>query len=488
MTDSFYSDLRIAPANGLSPLKRVWEFGFNTDHAPMVMRSDLREHMQMAREQLGMRYWRCHGTLSDDVSILIEDLQGRRRTTFSGLKRILDAALSTGVKPFMELSFMPSLLARDPSQTITHYRGITSPPRDFAEWGALIGNTARFLADTYGVAELRSWYFEVWNEPNIPFWLGTQAEYFELYRQAALAIKRVDSRLRVGGPATARAAWVREFLDYCRATNTPVDFVSTHIYPSDIDFVDSDRGDVKLLGVDFVYEHLRRVQCEVAETTPGLPVIWGEWNSSACPFAANHDEANNAALVAAALAGIEEYGDGSLYWNLSDIYEEGGHHFAPFHGGYGLFTVDDIPKSAARAFELFHQLGDWKLDVSGLPPSPARGALASLDGAKRGCSVALWNHIGPADGAGQAWTLDLEIAGAKGEAELIAVAPGAGSAYETWVTMGTPDTLTPAQHKQLLAASVPGRTVLRGQGGRFRVALDPGTVALLQVDLEQAKD
>jgi len=144
--------------------------------------------------------------------------------------------------------------------------------------------------------------------------------------------------------------------------------------------------------------------------------------------------------------------------------------------------VDDIPKSAARAFELFHQLGDWKLDVSGLPPSPARGALASLDSAKRGCSVALWNHIGPTDGAGQAWTVDMEIAGAKGEADLIAVAPGAGSAYESWLAMGAPDTLTPAQRSQLLAASVPGRTVLCGEGGRFRVVLEPGTVALLQVD------
>jgi len=183
--DTLNSPIQINPQDS-KKLDHIWQFGFNTDHAPLVMRGDLQRHMRTAVEHLGMRYWRCHGTLSDDVG-LFSIKNEKEHFTPSGLKHIIDAGLATGVKPFFELSFMPASLARSTDTTLTHYRALTSPPEDFAHWGELIKTTVSWLRDTYGEEEVASWYFEVWNEPDIQFWAGTQEEYFTLYEYAAKA-------------------------------------------------------------------------------------------------------------------------------------------------------------------------------------------------------------------------------------------------------------------------------------------------------------
>lgn len=473
--------LQIDPTDS-RPMRRVWEFGYNTCHAPIVMRTDMQVPMRRAAEELGMRYWRCHGTLSDDVGLLYQDEKGALHHCFSGLERIIDAGLSTGAKPFLELSFMPAALARDPSQMITYYRGISSPPKDFRQWGKLIEKTVAFLAETYGLAELRKWYFEVWNEPNIPFWSGTQEEYFELYRSAALAIKKVDSRLRVGGPSTARAAWVADLLAYAKRTRTPVDFVSTHIYPSDVPFMEEAHGDVELLGIDFLHEHFARVRQEVDSAGFRGPIIWGEWNSSAGPLAENHDDANNAAFIAGTLSCMEEYADGSLYWNCSDIYEEVNYHFAPFHGGYGLYTVDNIAKSAARAFELFARLPERRLAIEGLPSTRARGAIAAADRDGKRLGIILWNHS--ENRSTRPWEVELDLTGAPLTSYTRTdILPGQGSAYETWQKLGKPMTLSAAQLKKLQAASVPKTSKVRvpKKAAPFTLTVAPGSAVMIEI-------
>lgn len=458
--------LPLAPA----PLKRGWSFGANTCHAPIVMRSDLQAQMRRCRNKLGFRHWRAHGTLSDDVSVFTTYPDGRSHYTFSGLKRILDAVLATGMKPFLELSFMPSALSRDASKSITHYHGLTAPPADFARWEALVAETVRFLLETYGAAELETWYFEVWNEPNIPFWDGTQEEYFQLYRHAVRALKATHPRLRVGGPATARGEWIEDFLDDCARHGTPVDFLSTHIYPSDVAFVDSAAGDVKLLGLDFLWQNFERVHAAVQARRPGLPIIWGEWNSSAGPLAENHDTCENAAVIASALAGMERWADASLFWNLSDIYEECRYHFAPFHGGYGLLTVDDIPKSAYRAFEFFERLEAHALPIAGLPATAERGALGSVSADRKTLVIVFWNTAALGE-----WRDEIAPPPGYAPARLERILPGQGSAYEAWVALGRPMNLSPVQHRALCDASRPAVTT--EWDGRTLV-LPAGTAAL----------
>jgi xylan 1,4-beta-xylosidase len=475
--------------------------GFNTCHAPIVMRSDVQQHMRMAHDELGMQYWRCHGTLSDDLDLYKRLGSSEPRCHFSGLARVIDAALAAGVRPFLELSFMPRALARDPSQVITHYKGITSPPVDFKSWGKLIRQTVEFLCARYGRAELRKWYFEIWNEPNIGFWRGTRDEYFQLYRHAALAIKHADSSFRVGGPATARGEWIPETLRFCRDSRTPIDFVSTHIYPSDVAFVDSAEGNVELKGMRFLWEHFDRVEKEVAAYDPKLPIIWGEWNSSAGPLAENHDSCNNAPLVAGALAGMARHAHGSLYWNLSDIYEECEYHFRPYHGGYGLYTVDGIAKSAARAFELMHRLLPRQMPLSGLPENPARGALATCDPAREKLAILFWNHSehieidehghpipAKSDHVGTTktglWKTRLDLGRWRPRhGHITRILPGAGSAYESWVAMQSPDNLTSAQLRRLQKASLPRVEKMTPRPGTpIDIDVPVGTVALMTLE------
>ncbi|TVP81077.1 MAG: hypothetical protein EA353_02295 [Puniceicoccaceae bacterium] len=459
-----------APADAPQSLKRSWEMGANTCHAPIVMRSDLQAQMARTHRDLGFRYWRAHGTLSDDVSIFTINPKGEAHYTFSGLKRILDAVLASGLKPFLELSFMPKALSSDASKTITHYRGTTAPPTDFSKWEALVREVTQYLLQTYGAEELKSWYFEVWNEPNIPFWTGTQDEYFQLYRHAAQAVKSVNPELRIGGPATARGEWIGDFLDDCIKHGAPVDYLSTHIYPSDLAFIDAAEGDVELLGMDFLHQNFARVRDEVDARLPGLPIIWGEWNSSAGPLAENHDTCENAAVIAAALSGMERWADGSLFWNLSDIYEECQYHFAPFHGGYGLLTVDNIPKSAFRTFEFFHRLEARQLPLRGLPESAERGAFGSISEDGKRIALILWNTCALGD-----WQTPLELPEGFRPSELELILPGQGSAYEAWLKLGRPMNLSKAQTDLLQAASVPAK---ENNWNGTSITLPAGTVAL----------
>ncbi len=142
---------------------------------------------------------------------------------WSYVDQIYDGLLANGVRPFVELSFMPTALAASQKPHPFWYKPLPNPPRSYEKWGELVGAFTRHLEDRYGADEVRQWYFEVWNEPNIDFWTGkpAQSTYFELYDAAASAVKEVDGRLRVGGPATAQAAWVGDFIRHCAQAGHP---------------------------------------------------------------------------------------------------------------------------------------------------------------------------------------------------------------------------------------------------------------------------
>ena len=154
---------------------------------------------------------------------------------FSYVDQIYDGLLANGVRPFVELNFMPQALASTPKQQSFWYHPYVAPPKDWNLWQDLIRNFASHLVARYGIEEVSKWYFEVWNEPNLDFWAGEprQASYFTLYDRTAQALKSISPRLRVGGPSTAQAAWVSEFVRHCAETNAPLDFVSTHVYAND---------------------------------------------------------------------------------------------------------------------------------------------------------------------------------------------------------------------------------------------------------------
>jgi xylan 1,4-beta-xylosidase len=217
------------------PFPHFWEQMFGSGRAILSLRDNYRTDLRQVKQITGLEYIRFHAILDDEVGVYSEDSQGKPIYNFSYVDQIYDGLLANGVRPFVEISFMPNQLASSHTLQDFWYHPNVAPPNDWGRWNDLITAFAQHLVDRYGADEVAQWYFEVWNEPNLDFWAGQprQETYWELYDNTAMTIKKVNPRLRVGGPASAQAGWVDAFIRHCVEKHIPVDFASTHVYAND---------------------------------------------------------------------------------------------------------------------------------------------------------------------------------------------------------------------------------------------------------------
>ena len=341
-----------------------WEDTFGSGRAILALRDNYRKDLVDVHDQAGMRYVRFHAILHDEVGVYDEDDKGNPVYNFTYVDQIYDGLLERGVRPFVEISFMPRKLAAKEAIHPFWYKQNVSPPKDYGKWDALMRAFAQHLVERYGIDEVSQWYFEVWNEPNIDFWAGDpkQATYFELYDHTARTLKAVNSRIRVGGPATAAAHWVPEFLNHAKEQQVPVDFVSTHGYADDS--VEDMFGTHEEIAMrDRVCRAIAKVDGEIkASAFPSLPLMWTEWNVP------SYDKLNarDNWYVGPALARDISQCDGHVnmmsYWTFDDVFEEGGVKTTPFDGGFGLIAPGRIKKPSFYDFALLHQLGNMRLE------------------------------------------------------------------------------------------------------------------------------
>ena len=349
-----------------TPLTHFWEHTVGSCHAPLALRADWRAQLRRCHEELGFRHVRFHGLLCDDVGTLILN-QDRFLYSFFNSDQIWDFVLSIGMKPFVELSFMPEALASGNS-TVFHYKGNITPPRSYEDWTTLIRKLVAHWVDRYGREEVRTWFFEVWNEPNLKdFWTGSQDDYFKLYRYTVEAIKGLDKRLRVGGPATAKNEWISEFVEFCERNGLPADFVSTHHYPTDA--FGTAEQDTETQLAHSRRSILREWALDTRRRARGRPLYYTEWNASSNPRDPLHDEPYAAAFAIKTVMEMNGLVDCYSFWTFSDIFEENYFPSVPFHGGFGLLNLHGIPKPTYRAFELLHRLGNQSFRVDGTHPT-----------------------------------------------------------------------------------------------------------------------
>jgi xylan 1,4-beta-xylosidase len=345
-----------------TPLPHFWEHTVGSGRAALALRADWQAQMKVAHDELGMRHVRFHGILCDDMGTLV--CEGDTHFySFFNTDQIFDFLLSIGMKPFVELSFMPTALASG-NQTVFHYNANVTPPRDPAQWAVLFRKLITHWIDRYGPEEVRQWCFEVWNEPNLTaFGSGKQEDYFSLYRYTVEALKGVDPQLKVGGPATADNAWVKEFLAFCKANSLPADFISTHHYPTDSFGKPGDDTEAQLAAStrSALREEARAVRAQAGD----LPVYYTEWCTSSNPRDPMHDDPYAAAFITKTVLEANGLVQGYSYWTFSDIFEENYFPSVPFHGGFGLQNIHGIAKPAHRAFQLMHDLGTEMLPVQG---------------------------------------------------------------------------------------------------------------------------
>ncbi|MGB7264784.1 MAG: glycosyl hydrolase family 39, partial [Terracidiphilus sp.] len=342
-----------------------WEEMFGSGRANLTLRESYRDDLRRVKQITDFKYVRFHAIFQDENGVYSEDKQGNPVYNWSYVDQIYDGLLANGVKPFVEISFMPKALAAELDYHPFWYKEIVSPPKDYAKWDALITAFAQHLVERYGVDEVATWYFEVWNEPNIDFWAGTPKEstYFELYDHTARALKAVNPRIRVGGPATAQAAWVDDMIAHAARNDVPLDFVSTHVYGNDT-AENVFHDDRTVAAHAMVCQAVEKVHEEIEHSArPKMPLIWSEFNATY----ENQQEITDSIYMGPWLAQTISECDGMTgmmsYWTFSDVFEEQGVVKTPFYGGYGLVAEGGIPKPAFDAFELLHELGDKRLPV-----------------------------------------------------------------------------------------------------------------------------
>ncbi len=329
------------------------------------LRADWQEQLRIVKAECDFQYIRMHGLLSDDMAVYKEDRNGNPEYNFMYIDALFDQLLEIGIKPFVELGFMPSPLASG-SETLFWWRANVTPPKDYEKWEALIYNLVMHFTERYGHEEVKTWYFEVWNEPNLSpgFWSGTQEEYFKLYKYAAKAIKRVSEDYHVGGPATAGASWEPEMIAFCTDNNVPIDFISTHSYGVDAGFLDEYGQAGTRLSKDrwSVSRDVLQSRKEISESVmPHLELHYTEWSSSYTPADPLHDSYHQAAYILDKFKQVGYSAQSMSYWVFTDIFEEAGPRFTPFHGGFGLMTIQGIKKPAYHAYAFLNQLGDTEL-------------------------------------------------------------------------------------------------------------------------------
>ena len=329
------------------------------------LRADWQQQLAFVKKECGFKYIRMHGLLTDDMGVYREDKNGNPEYNYMYIDVLFDFLQSIGMKPFIELGFMPSALASG-HQTIFWWRGNVTPPKDYAKWEALIRNLTQHFTERYGEEEVKTWYFEVWNEPNLSpgFWSGTQADYFKLYSYSAKAIKSVNPSYRVGGPGTAGAAWESEMIDFCSKNNLPIDFVSTHSYGVKQGFLDEHGNSGTVLDKNpmSVSGDVLQSRKEIANSSkPNLELHYTEWSSSYTPSDPIHDSYHEASYVLQKIKQVGNAANSMSYWVFTDIFEEAGPRFTPFHGGFGMLNTQGINKPVFYAYQFMNRLGNIEL-------------------------------------------------------------------------------------------------------------------------------
>ena len=362
-------------ARSIGPVQRPWRPMIGSEHLALLLRGegpgglsvgeDLALAFRVVREQLGVEVVRAHAILHDVLGVYREDEDGTPRYDFGEVDLVIDRLLATGLRPLVELSFMPKALAADPEPSVFDYIGLISPPRDLDRWADLVEALVRHLVARHGLDEVIRWGFEVWNEANIKvFWAGRQSDYFDLYDATARAVKAVDERLPVGGPSTAAAGWVDDLLHHAAETGVPVDFVTTHTYGA------------PPLDLRPILERYGRT---------GIPIWWTEWGVSPTHGGPVNDSVWGAPLVARGMRSAAGRVDALSYWVASDQFVELGVPEQLFHGGFGLLTIGGLRKPRFWAIAVLEQLGDEELAsrVTGDGGGSLVEAWASRDAAAR---------------------------------------------------------------------------------------------------------
>jgi xylan 1,4-beta-xylosidase len=452
------------------------------------LRADWQEQLATVQSEIGFHYLRMHGILNDEMGVYTEDKQGNPEYNFQYIDTLYDALLKMHIRPFVELTFMPSKLA-SADTTIFWWKGNTSLPKDDAKWTGLMRALIAHWKERYGEGEINQWYFEVWNEPDIQgFWPHPLEDYFKLYKTTSEAIRAECAKCRIGGPASAVPYAAEEaFEKWIVANPEPIDFIAVHAYGVNQGFLDADgtAGTILDPNPDSVSGRMRHSR-ELMNATPlrNLQLHFTEWSSAYTPTDYMHDQYHQASFILDKVKRATPYVDSMSYWTFTDIFEENGPRFTPFHGGFGMINLEGIKKPSFYAFKFLSRLAGE--DV--VSDDSQSWVTKSKDGT---VTALAWDYspvVPPAGKTDQVFYKQDLPANGKGELtlELANVPDGKyrvavyqigykqNDAFTAYVAMGLPKQLTKAQVealKQVSSGGAASESEVAVAGGRFTKTL-----------------
>ncbi|MBD3391519.1 MAG: xylan 1,4-beta-xylosidase [Chitinivibrionales bacterium] len=486
--------IRVSADKAIGSFPDNWRQCVGTGHMGLALQEEYQNALALVQNEIGFNYIRGHGLLSDSVGIYRKNHWSQKDEyvgpgpglNFTYVDRIFDSLLGKGIRPFVELGFMPGDLASG-TQTQFYWKANVTPPKDYGEWRRLITGLVSHFVDRYGREEVLLWPFEVWNEPDIPgFWAGDQQEYFKLYRETARAVKEVDPDIQVGGPATCPAGinWITPFLEMCEKEKVPVDLVTTHSYYADKwesagEYMYQTMHPIRH-SIDQFADARRRIK---ESPFPDLPLHITEYNSSWSPRCPLHDTAYNAAFLGRLLSAGGDTADSFSYWTFSDVFEENDVGRAQFHGGFGLVAFNNIRKPTFHLFSFFAHLGDKLLyrDDNMLATLRDDGTIV----------LVAWNPVEkPGGDATFDIALDIGFPSAQALITRHTVDEDHGNAWNAWREMGRPRYPSDYQLGILEHASVPRLEVFRApvENGTLKLDMTLSRNAVILVEVAPLKD
>jgi xylan 1,4-beta-xylosidase len=493
--------INVDVAEATKPVDRFFDQCVGSDFPGTLIRDDSQAQLKTAVDELGFRYIRFHAIFHDVLgTVRVEN--GKTVYDWTKIDKLYDDLLARRIKPFVELGFTPKAM-KTSDNSIFYWQGNTSHPVPSA-WKDLVDAFIRHVEQRYGKDEVRTWFFEVWNEPNLSgFWEGgDQKAYFELYDLTAKTIKAVDPQLRVGGPSTAGAAWVPELLEHVAQSGAAVDFITTHTYGVESGFLDEyGKDDTKLSpSPDAIVGDIRRVRQQIsASKYPNLPLYFTEWSTSYNPRDLVHDSYISAPYILSKLKASQGLLQGMSYWTYSDLFEEPGPPSAPFQGGFGLLNPQGIRKPAYFAYKYLHALQGNEIPVqdsqvwAATAGKTVSAVVWNLDQSQQKVSNrSFYSRIVPAVPAPAA---EMKLSHLKpGNYRLKVHRTGfrANDAYSAYIDMGAPKNLTPVQLDKLnaLTRDVPesDRIVKVGKSGSYEFSLSMRSNDVVLVTLERISE
>ena len=454
---------------------RFWAASVGTGTASLTLRPDLQTHYKIANRELGMQRVRGHGVLSDDMGIY----KGPGSYDWTNLDIYLNAIVSAGMRPFMELDYMPTALALTGSKI--------DFPKDIDTYKQFIQAVVQHCVDKYGADDVGQWYWEVWNEPDYAgSWNGMNAteslaakmaDYYALYDATVDAATAVLPNILIGGPVSTWSGPIGAFLQHCKSANKRVTFVSSHVYPG----VDGNSPANARGLLDDNNARLAQI-ASGGYTTATVKSFNTEWNSAYSGQGGNPGDANlsmdnhwNAGFILKGVKLLSDKNQGDTppldvfsYWVLSDVFDESGGPSGsyilgqggnlPFGRVFGLMTFQGVRKAAFNAFKMLNYLGPRRLMSGGGTGGDGVDAMATTSANGDELQILVYNFFATLNTTGSdevtvtVNNLPAALAGQEVFVTHFRVDETHSNPYSVWVSQGSPTNPTEDQWRAMRQA------------------------------------